>query len=144
MLGVEQDLFHRTILDDAAQVHHDDAVGDVPREPEVVEEAQQRCQDLATLSMRQDTDHPLPLVVEAVDADPHRGEIVSATVSTLINNTGTISTVRGDVGVVVGPVAEVAYAVLASWTEDAAEDPRDRVLAEMAAIGSAIRSLVGA
>ena len=70
-------------------------------------------------------------------AEPDRGV-------TLVNKTGTISTVRGDVGVVAGPAAEVAYAVLASWSEDAAEDPRDRVLAEMAAIGGVIRSHVGA
>ena len=62
----------------------------------------------------------------------------------LVNKTGTISTVRADVGIVAGPAAEVAYAVVASWPDDAARDPRDRVLAEMAAIGAAIRRHVGA
>jgi beta-lactamase class A len=63
---------------------------------------------------------------------------------TLINKTGTISTVRADVGIVATPAGAVAYAVLASWPDDAARDPRDRVLAEMAAIGAAIRRHVGA
>ncbi|KAA1395873.1 serine hydrolase [Aeromicrobium ginsengisoli] len=70
-------------------------------------------------------------------AEPDRGV-------TLVNKTGTISTVRGDVGVVTGPAGSVAYAVLASWPDDAAEDPRDRVLAEMAAIGATIRTHIGA
>jgi beta-lactamase class A len=69
-------------------------------------------------------------------AQPDRG-------ITLVNKTGTISTVRADVGVVTGPAASVAYAVLASWPDDAVRDPRDRVLAEMAAIGAAIRTHVG-
>lgn len=69
-------------------------------------------------------------------SDPDRG-------ITLINKTGTISTVRADVGVVVGPAAEVAYAVVAGWSADGPDDPRDRVLAEMAAIGAAIRAHVG-
>ena len=62
---------------------------------------------------------------------------------TLINKTGTISTVRADVGVVTGPDAEVAYAVLASWPDDADRDPRERVLADMAGIGAAIRTHIG-
>lgn len=70
-------------------------------------------------------------------AEPDRG-------FALVNKTGTISTVRADVGVVTGPAASVAYAVLASWPDDAADDPRDRVLADMAAIGAAIRSHIGA
>jgi len=70
-------------------------------------------------------------------AEPDRGV-------TLINKTGTISTVRADVGIVATPAGEVAYAVVASWPDDAARDPRDRVLAEMAAIGAAIRRHVGA
>ncbi len=49
-------------------------------------------------------------------AEPDRG-------ITLINKTGTISTVRADVGVVSGPAAEVAYAVLASWPDEAAARP---------------------
>ncbi|WP_159542519.1 serine hydrolase [Aeromicrobium sp. 9AM] len=63
---------------------------------------------------------------------------------TLVNKTGTISTVRGDVGVVAGPGGSVAYAVLASWPEIPIEDPRDRVLAEMASIGAVIRARIGA
>jgi beta-lactamase class A len=62
---------------------------------------------------------------------------------TLVNKTGTISTVRADVGIVTSAVATVAYAVLASWPDDAERDPRDRVLADMAAIGAAIRSHIG-
>ncbi|WP_159085765.1 serine hydrolase [Aeromicrobium chenweiae] len=68
-------------------------------------------------------------------ADPDRG-------ITLVNKTGTISTVRADVGVVAGPEARVAYAVLASWSEEAPDDPRDRVLADMAAVGAVLRSHV--
>ena len=70
-------------------------------------------------------------------AEPDRG-------ITLVNKTGTISTVRADVGIVAGPLGEVAYAVLASWPDDTARDPRDRILAEMAAIGAAIRRHIGA
>ncbi len=70
-------------------------------------------------------------------AEPDRGV-------TLVNKTGTISTVRGDVGVVGGPLGAVAYAVLASWSDDAADDPRDRVLAEMAAIGEVIHGHITA
>jgi len=62
---------------------------------------------------------------------------------TLVNKTGTISTVRADVGVAAGPAAEVAYAVLASWPDEAERDPRDRVLADMASIGAAIRTHIG-
>lgn len=70
-------------------------------------------------------------------AEPDRG-------ITLVNKTGTISTVRADVGLVAGPTGSVAYAVLASWPDDAADDPRDRVLADVAAIGAEIREHVGA
>ena len=66
-------------------------------------------------------------------AEPDRG-------ITLVNKTGTISTVRADVGVVTGPEATASYAVLASW--DDGRDPRDQVLADMAAIGHAIRAHV--
>ena len=70
-------------------------------------------------------------------AEPDRGV-------TLVNKTGTISTVRADVGVVTGPAAAVAYVVIASWPDDATDDPRDRVLADMAAIGTVIRTHIGA
>ena len=68
-------------------------------------------------------------------AEPDRG-------ITLVNKTGTISTVRGDVGAVTGPTGSLTYAVLASWSPDA-PDPRDRVLAEMMAIGTVLRAHVG-
>lgn len=67
-------------------------------------------------------------------ADPDRG-------ITLVNKTGTISVVRADVGVVRGPAASVAYAVLAEWAED--DDPRDAVLDRMRAIGTTLRRHVG-
>lgn len=60
----------------------------------------------------------------------------------LINKTGTISTARIDIGVVTGPAATVGYAVLANWP--AGTDPRDDVLATMAAIGARIRAAVSA
>jgi beta-lactamase class A len=66
-------------------------------------------------------------------AEPDRG-------ISLVNKTGTTSTVRADVGVVSGPVAAVSYAVLANWDEG--RDPRDQVLADMAAIGRVIRTHV--
>lgn len=69
-------------------------------------------------------------------AEPDRGVL-------LINKTGTIDTVRADVGVVVGPSAAVSYAVIASWSDAPGFDPRDRVLAEMSAVGSVIRSHIG-
>ncbi|MFZ0139965.1 MAG: serine hydrolase [Aeromicrobium sp.] len=59
---------------------------------------------------------------------------------TLVNKTGTISTARADVGIVTGPHAAVAYAVLADWDGD--RDPRDRVLADMAVIGDLVRAHV--
>jgi beta-lactamase class A len=59
---------------------------------------------------------------------------------TLVNKTGTISTVRADVGFVSGPEAAVSYAVLASW--DDGRDPRDQVLSDMAAIGRLLRAHV--
>ena len=56
--GAAQDLFGRADLDDPPEIHHRDTVGDVPRQPEVVRdhenrhaafarEAQQQLQDLA-------------------------------------------------------------------------------------------------
>lgn len=56
----------------------------------------------------------------------------------LINKTGTNSGVRADVGVVRSPERAVGYAVLAAWADG--NDPRDRVLTEMTAIGAAIES----
>lgn len=65
--------------------------------------------------------------------DPDRG-------LTMINKTGTISTARIDVGVVSGPTAELAWAVLAEW--DPGTDPRDDVLATMRRTGDLIRTHV--
>jgi Beta-lactamase class A len=70
----------------------------------------------------------------------------------LRNKTGTISTARADVGVVEGPRAAVAYAVLANWpgtdvhggNAPTPDDRRDAVLAAMAEIGAAIRDAVSA
>ena len=81
----------------------------------------------------------LSMVASAFGLDPLAHATADRGVR-LINKTGTISTVRADVGVVAGHAAEVAYAVLASWPDDADRDPRDRVLADMAAIGAAIRT----
>lgn len=58
----------------------------------------------------------------------------------LVNKTGTIDTVRADVGVVRGSAGAVAYAVLAEW--DAGADPRDDVLAYMAEVGQRLRTHV--
>ena len=82
----------------------------------------------------------LSMVASAFDldplahAEPDRG-------LRLVNKTGTISTARADVGVVEGPRATVAYAVLANWRPD--DDRRDAVLAGMREIGRAIRGYVG-
>ncbi|WP_309102576.1 serine hydrolase [Microbacterium sp.] len=55
----------------------------------------------------------------------------------LWNKTGTMSTVRADVGVVMSPTRRIAYAVLANWNRG--EDGRDAVLAAMRDIGDLIR-----
>ncbi|MCH4249794.1 MAG: class A beta-lactamase-related serine hydrolase [Microbacteriaceae bacterium] len=55
----------------------------------------------------------------------------------LWNKTGTISTVRGDIGVAMSPERRVAYAVLANW--DRAHDARDETLARMRDAGDRIR-----
>lgn len=69
-------------------------------------------------------------------AEPDRGVV-------LWNKTGTISTVRGDVGLVSGPARTVAYAVIAAW-EDDPDDPgvRDDVLSSMRAVGRWMRAIV--
>lgn len=84
-------------------------------------------------------DADLSMVAAAFDldplahADPDRGV-------TLVNKTGTISTVRGDVGLVAGPARTLAYAVLAQWPE--AVDARDAVLATMRRLGGQLRKAV--
>jgi beta-lactamase class A len=56
----------------------------------------------------------------------------------LWNKTGTISTVRADVGVVMSPSRRIGYAVLANW--DRGQDLRDEVLAAMRDAGLALRA----
>ena len=58
---------------------------------------------------------------------------------TLRNKTGTISTVRADVGVVSGEHRRIAYAVLANWNDDADPAVRDEVLDVMRSFGEWIR-----
>ncbi len=53
------------------------------------------------------------------------------------NKTGTISTVRADVGVAMSPGRRIAYAVLAQWERGL--DVRDAVLARMREVGTVIR-----
>jgi beta-lactamase class A len=56
----------------------------------------------------------------------------------LWNKTGTISTVRADMGLVMSGERRIAYAVLANWASGA--DARDGVLASMREVGELIRS----
>ena len=82
----------------------------------------------------------LSMVAAALDLDPlAHGEADRGV--TLVNKTGTISTARGDVGVVGGPDATLAYAVLATWPQHV--DARDQVLAAMRAVGQQLRAAVG-
>jgi beta-lactamase class A len=60
--------------------------------------------------------------------DPDRG-------LRLINKTGTDRGVRADVGVLSGPAANIAYAVIANWDEGVAPDLRDVVLARQRQLG---------
>ncbi|QAY73496.1 serine hydrolase [Agromyces protaetiae] len=61
----------------------------------------------------------------------------------LWNKTGTVSTVRVDVGAAEGPSGRaIAWAVGANWASDG--DPRDAVLARMGAVGRVVRAEVGA
>ena len=88
--------------------------------------------------LRANTD--LSMVAAAFDLDPLAHTEPDRGIR-LANKTGTISTVRADVGVVEGPAATVAYAVLASWADG--EDRRDAVLGDMRGIGRLIREHVG-
>jgi beta-lactamase class A len=88
--------------------------------------------------LRANTD--LSMVASAFGLDP-LAHVGSDRGVRLANKTGTISTARADVGVVEGPVATVAYAVLASWGDG--EDLRDAVLRDMHRIGSLIRDHIG-
>ena len=60
----------------------------------------------------------------------------------LWNKTGTITGVRGDVGVVSGPAATVAYAVLAEWDDAVTPGAREEALEGMALVGAAVRRVV--
>ena len=60
----------------------------------------------------------------------------------LWNKTGTISGVRGDVGVLSGPAGTIAYAVLAEWDDSAEPLAREEALAGMALVGGAVRRVV--
>ena len=82
----------------------------------------------------------LSMVAAAFDLDPLAHGEPDRGVA-LVNKTGTISTARGDVGVVSGPDATLAYAVLATWPEHV--DARDEVLAAMRAVGHQLRVAVG-
>ena len=86
------------------------------------------------------TNTDLSMVASAFDLDPLAHAEPDRGVR-LVNKTGTISTVRADVGVVEGPAANAAYAVLASRADDV--DLRDAVLADMRRIGQIIRDHVG-
>lgn len=55
----------------------------------------------------------------------------------LWNKTGTLLSVRSDVGMYMSPERRIAYAVTAQWNRGA--DPRDEVLAAMADIGTLIK-----
>lgn len=57
------------------------------------------------------------------------------------NKTGTLTTVRADIGVVMTPTQRVAYAALAQW--DRGEDARGPVLETMAEIGLLIGDALG-
>ncbi|QMW64944.1 serine hydrolase [Mumia sp. ZJ1417] len=68
-------------------------------------------------------------------AGPDRGVV-------LWNKTGTIETVRGDVGLVSGPARTLAYAVIAEWDDDAEPSVRDRVLDDMRAVGLWLHAVI--
>jgi beta-lactamase class A len=82
----------------------------------------------------------LSMVASAFDLDPLAHAETDRGIL-LVNKTGTISSARADVGVVAGPRATVAYAVLANWGPG--DDQRDAVLAGMREIGRSIRRQLG-
>ena len=61
----------------------------------------------------------------------------------LWNKTGTDSSARADVGVVLGPAGQVAYAAICNW-ERGDDRPRGAVMAAMRDLGTAVARLVGA
>lgn len=81
----------------------------------------------------------LSMVASAFNLDPLAHYFFDRDVW-LWNKTGTISTARADIGVVMSPTRRVAYAVLANWSRDT--DRRDDVMATMRAAGERIRSFL--
>ncbi len=73
--------------------------------------------------------------------DPDRG-------LTLHHKTGTDTTVRADIGILRGPAAPIAYAVIANWDDGCDDgeqrDPRDDVLARMYTLGRQIAQAAAA
>ncbi|QBR94396.1 serine hydrolase [Nocardioides euryhalodurans] len=69
-------------------------------------------------------------------AEPDRG-------LTVVNKTGTDSSLRADVGLVTGPAGTTAYAAICSW-DPAGGDPRDAVMATLRGIGGLVRETVTA
>lgn len=60
----------------------------------------------------------------------------------LANKTGTDLGIRVDVGVVAGPARSLAYAAIASWTDEADPSLREDVLAAMGLLGQTLRTHV--
>lgn len=81
----------------------------------------------------------LSMVASAFGLDPLAHDLVDRGYR-LVDKTGTISAARIDVGVVEGPRRSVAWAALAEWPDGT--DPRDDVLATMAALGASLRAHV--
>lgn len=79
----------------------------------------------------------LSMVASAFNLDPLAHYFYDRDVW-LWNKTGTISTVRADMGLVMTPTRRVAYAVLAQWERE--RDVRDDVLTLMREAGEEIRS----
>ena len=59
----------------------------------------------------------------------------------LVNKTGTDVGVRAEIGVLTGPAATIAYAVLANWDGEPAPDRRDIVLARQRRLGLRIAAV---
>lgn len=60
----------------------------------------------------------------------------------LLHKTGTDRGVRADVGVLAGPTANIAYAVIANWDDEREPEQRDPVLARQREIGMIIAARV--
>jgi beta-lactamase class A len=86
-------------------------------------------------------DADLSMVASAFGLDPLCHDEVDRGLR-LWNKTGTITGVRGDVGVLSGPAATIAYAVLAEWDDSIAPGAREEALEGMARVGAAVRRLV--